>query len=81
VQTPKEQIVKHYRTYGRERCQDGFPLPEVIYSFHPLPASSVALHPPLRFLDTAYELLRALELNTGSSSSSNRALHSYDSGV
>lgn len=76
VQTPKEQTTKYYLKYGQDRCQEGFPLPELIYSFilYRRHLWLFILHSG--FLDTAYELLRALELNNRVILFFDRALHS-----
>jgi hypothetical protein len=76
VQTPKEQIVRHYRTYGRERCQEGFPLPQLVYSFILFRRHLWLFILNAGFLDTAYELLRGLELNNRVILFFDRALYS-----
>ena len=76
VQTPKEQTAKYYRKYGHDRCQEGFPLPEVIYSFILFRRHLWLFILHSGFLDTAYELLRALELNNRVILFFDRALHS-----
>ncbi len=76
VQTPKEQTAKYYRKYGHERCQEGFPLPELIYSFILFRRHLWLFILHSGFLDTAYELLRALELNNRVVLFFDRALHS-----
>ena len=80
VQTPKEQTTKYYRKYGHDRCQEGFPLPEVIYSFILFRRHLWLFILHSGFLDTAYELLRALELNNRVILFFDRALHSMAAG-
>jgi len=74
LQTPKEQISKYYKKYGQDRCQEGFPLSELVYSFILFRRHLwlFILHSGL--FDTAYELLRALELN-------NRVILFFDRGL
>jgi hypothetical protein len=76
VQTPKEQTTKYYLKYGQDRCQEGFPLPELIYSFILFRRHLWLFIIHSGFLDTAYELLRALELNNRVILFFDRALHS-----
>lgn len=76
VQTPKEQTAKFYRKYGHERCQEGFPLSELIYSFILFRRHLWLFILHSGFLETAYELLRALELNNRVILFFDRALHS-----
>ena len=76
VQTPKEQTAKYYRKYGHERWQEGFPLPELIYSFILFRRHLWLFIVHSGFFDTAYELLRALELNNRVILFFDRALHS-----
>jgi hypothetical protein len=76
VQTPKEQTTKYYLKYGQDRCQDGFPLPELIYSFILFRRHLWLFILNSGFLDTAYELHRALELNNRVILFFDRALHS-----
>ncbi len=76
VQTPKEQTAKYYRKYGQDRCQEGFPLPELIYSFILFRRHLWLFILHSGFFDTAYELLRALELNNRVILFFDRALHS-----
>lgn len=76
VQTPKEQTTKYYLKYGQDRCQEGFPLPELIYSFILFRRHLWLFILHTGFLDTAYELLRALELNNRVILFFDRALHS-----
>jgi hypothetical protein len=76
VQTPKEQTTKYYLKYGQDRCQEGFPLPELIYSFVLFRRHLWLYILHSGFLDTAYELLRALELNNRVILFFDRALHS-----
>jgi hypothetical protein len=76
VQTPKEQTSKYYLKYGQDRYQEGFPLPELIYSFILFRRHLWLFILHSGFLDTAYELLRALELNNRVILFFDRALHS-----
>jgi len=76
VQTPKEQTTKYYLKYGQDRCQEGFPLPELIYSFILFRRHLWLFILHSGFLDTAYELLRGLELNNRIILFFDRALHS-----
>lgn len=85
VQTPKEQTAKYYRKYGQDRCQEGFPLPELIYSLILFRRHLWLYILHSGFLDTAYELLRGLELNNRVILFFDRALHSvalgYEEGL
>ena len=74
VQTPKEHISKYYHKYGKERCREGFPLSELVYSFILFRRHLWLFILHSGFLDTAYELLRALELN-------NRVILFFDRGL
>jgi hypothetical protein len=74
VQTPKEQISKYYKKYGQDRCQEGFPLSELVYSFILFRRHLWLFILHSGFFDTAYELLRALELN-------NRVILFFDRGL
>lgn len=76
VQTPKEEVVKYYKKYGEERCREGFPLPELIYSFILFRRHLWLFILHEGFSDSAYELLRALELNNRVILFFDRALHS-----
>jgi len=76
VQTPKEVTTRFYRQYGKERCEEGFPLPELIYSFILFRRHLWLFILHSGFLDTAYELLRGLELNNRVILFFDRALHS-----
>jgi hypothetical protein len=76
VQTPKEQTGKYYRKYGQDRRREGFPLPQLIYSFILFRRHLWLFILHAGFLDTAYELLRALELNNRVILFFDRALHS-----
>jgi hypothetical protein len=80
VQTPKEQTTKYYLKYGQDRCQEGFPLPELIYSFILFRRHLWLFILHSGFLETAYELLRALELNNRVILFFDRALHSMSLG-
>jgi len=55
--------LEFYKKYGKDRYGEGFPLPELIYSFILFRRHLwlFILHSGL--LDTAYELLRGMELN------------------
>jgi len=85
VQTPKEQTAKYYRKYGQDRCKEGFPLPELIYSLILFRRHLWLYILHSGFLDTAYELLRGLELNNRVILFFDRALHSvalgYEEGL
>ncbi len=76
VQTPKEQVVRHYKQYGRERCEEGFPLPQLVYSFILFRRHLWLFILNAGFFDTAYELLRGLELNNRVILFFDRALYS-----
>ena len=75
IQTPKEQTAKYYRKYGQDRYEEGFPLPQLIYSFILFRRHLWLFILHAGFLDTAYELLRALELNNRVILFFDRALH------
>jgi hypothetical protein len=74
VQTPKEQISKYYNKYGQDRCHEGFPLSELVYSFILFRRHLWLFILHAGFYDTAFELLRALELN-------NRVILFFDRGL
>jgi hypothetical protein len=74
VQTPKEQISKYYNKYGQHRCHEGFPLSELVYSFILFRRHLWLFILHAGFYDTAFELLRALELN-------NRVILFFDRGL
>ncbi|MGE5253274.1 MAG: hypothetical protein ACM3N7_04870 [Planctomycetaceae bacterium] len=74
VQTPKEQISKYYNKYGQDRCHEGFPLSELVYSFVLFRRHLWLFILHAGFYDTAFELLRALELN-------NRVILFFDRGL
>ena len=61
--TAKEETEKFYRKYGQDRCRENFPLPELIYSFILFRRHLWLYILHVGFLDTAYELLKAMELN------------------
>ncbi len=61
--TPKEETVDFYKKYGCECCREGFPLSELIYSFILFRRHLWLYILHVGFLDNAYELHRALELN------------------
>lgn len=63
LETPKQETARFYRKYGQERYREGFPLPELIYSFILFRRHLWLYILHVGFLDSAYELLRALELN------------------
>jgi len=63
ISTPKEETAKFYKKYGEERYHEGFPLPELIYSFILFRRHLWLFILHSGFYDSAYELLRALELN------------------
>ena len=63
VETPKEEISRHYRAYGRDRYREKYPLPEMVYSFILFRRHLWLYILHVGFLDSAYELHRALELN------------------
>jgi hypothetical protein len=75
VQTPKEQTGKYYRKYGQDRCQEGFPLAQLIYSFILFRRHLWLFILHVGFLETAYELLRAMELNNRVILFFDRAMH------
>lgn len=62
-QTPKEEISKFYKKFGQDRFEEGFPLPELVYSFILFRRHLWLYILHVGFLDNAYELHRALELN------------------
>lgn len=76
IPTPKEQTLKFYKNYGRERCQEGFPLAELIYSFILFRRHLWLFVLHSGFYDSAYELLRVLELNNRVILFFDRVLHS-----
>ncbi len=76
VKTPKEQSAKFYRKYGQDRCREGFPLSELIYSFILFRRHLWLFVLHVGFLDTAYELLKAMELNNRVILFFDRAVHS-----
>ena len=75
VTTPKQETAKFYRKIGQERFREGFPLPELLYSIilYRRHLWLFILH--AGFLDSAYELLRALELNNRIILFFDRAMH------
>ena len=76
VQTPKQETTKFYRKYGRERFREGFPLSELIYSFVLFRRHLWLFILHAGFFDSAYELLKALELNNRIILFFDRAMHS-----
>ncbi len=74
LEIPKQEVAAYYRKYGQDRCREGFPLAQLIYSFV-LFRRHLWLHVlHSRFFDTTYELLRAMELN-------NRVILFFDRGL
>jgi hypothetical protein len=75
VNTPKQETAKFYRKIGQERFREGFPLPELLYSIilYRRHLWLFILH--AGFFDSAYELLRALELNNRIILFFDRAMH------
>jgi len=63
TETPKEETAKFYRKYGQDRYREGFPLPELIYSFILFRRHLWLYVLHAGFYDSAYDLLRAMELN------------------
>jgi len=63
LETPREESARFYKKYGEDRYREGFPLPELIYSFILFRRHLWLYILHVGFLDSAYELLRALELN------------------
>jgi hypothetical protein len=61
--TPKEETARYYQKYGEDRCHEGFPLPQLIYSFILFRRHLWLFILHSGFYDSAYELLRAMELN------------------
>jgi hypothetical protein len=75
VATPKQETAKFYRKYGQERFREGFPLPELIYAFVLFRRHLWLFILHVGFLDSAYEVLRALELNNRIILFFDRAMH------
>jgi hypothetical protein len=75
LQTAKEHTVSFYRKYGKERCEEGFPLSQLIYSFVLFRRHLWLFILHAGFFDTAYDLLRALELNNRVILFFDRAMH------
>jgi hypothetical protein len=63
VETPKEETAKFFRKWGYERYREGVPLPELIYSYILFRRHLWLYVLHVGFLDNAYELHRALELD------------------
>ncbi len=61
--TPKDEIARHYKKIGWDRCEEGFPLAELIYSFILYRRHLWLYVLNSGFFDSAYELRQALELN------------------
>jgi hypothetical protein len=78
--TPKQETAKFYRKYGQDRFREGFPLPELIYSFILFRRHLWLFILHVGFLDSAYELLRALELNNRIILFFDRAMHNMAAG-
>ncbi len=70
----KEETARFYRQYGEQRFREGFPLPELVYSFILFRRHLWLFIMHSGFYDSAYELLRALELN-------NRVILFFDRGL
>jgi len=75
ISTPKEETAKFYKKYGQDRYAEGFPLPELIYSFILFRRHLWLFILHAGFYDSAYELLRAMELNNRVILFFDRALH------
>lgn len=80
VATPKQETARFYRKYGQERFREGFPLPELVYSFILFRRHLWLFILHVGFLDSAYELLRALELNNRIILFFDRAMHNVTLG-
>jgi len=63
VETPKEETAKFFKKWGYERYRERVPLPELIYSYILFRRHLWLYILHVGFLDSAYELHRALELN------------------
>jgi hypothetical protein len=63
IPTPKEETARFYKKYGHDRYREGFPLPELIYSLVLFRRHLWLFILHAGFFETAYELLRAMELN------------------
>ncbi len=74
LSSSKEETARFYREYGEQRFREGFPLPELIYSFILFRRHLWLFIMHSGFYDSAYELLRALELN-------NRVILFFDRGL
>jgi len=74
LSSSKEETARFYREYGEKRFREGFPLPELIYSFILFRRHLWLFIMNSGFYDSAYELLRALELN-------NRVILFFDRGL
>lgn len=70
----KDETTRFYREYGEQRFREGFPLPELVYSFILFRRHLWLFIMHSGFYDSAYELLRALELN-------NRVILFFDRGL
>ena len=75
LQTPKEHTANFYRKYGSQRCEEGIPLSQLIYSFVLFRRHLWLFVLHAGFFDTAYDLLRALELNNRVILFFDRAMH------
>jgi len=80
IETPKEETARFYKKYGQERSREGFPLPQLIYSFILFRRHLWLYILHVGFLDSAYELHRALELNNRVILFFDRALYNMASG-
>jgi len=78
--TSKEETSKYYKKYGEDRCHERFPLPELIYSFILFRRHLWLFILHSGFYDSAYELLRAMELNNRVILFFDRALHNMTLG-
>jgi len=78
--TPKQETIAFYKKYGRERYQEGFPLSQLIYSFILFRRHLWLYILHVGFIDNAYELHRALELNNRVVLFFDRIMHSITLG-
>jgi hypothetical protein len=76
IPTPQEETEKFYQKYGAERFREGFPLPELIYSFILFRRHLWLFVLHEGFYDNAYELHRVLELNNRVILFFDRVMHS-----
>lgn len=75
ISTPKEETAKFYKKYGEQRYREGFPLSQLIYSFILFRRHLWLFILHSGFYDSAYELLRVMELNNRVILFFDRALH------